>query len=159
MCVGSSQIDVLVVGEFHGASGLKLLLMLVILNGATKLIPASFALFLDSTLRERSNCCLSDKTMATFPTHNGRSWSRPMPSNWNLFWSCPAMYVASLLGRACYGRVNSIKVEFVIFSITWILIFITSMCLDRLRSRVSTTEIEREKDLIRSFIRKNFVKN
>ena len=76
-----------------------------------------------------------------------------MPSDWRIFWWHPALYLSSLAVRVWYGNVESIETEFLIFSIGWVAAFFISIGIDRALSRVSTAEIERERDMIRRFIR------
>ena len=76
-----------------------------------------------------------------------------MPSNWKMFWSYPIIYLSGLLVKAWYGIIQPIENEFFVLSIGWVLIFLISILLDRLFSRISTSEMEQEKEVIRRFVR------
>jgi hypothetical protein len=75
-----------------------------------------------------------------------------MPSNWKVFEFYPIAFASQMLVRACYGKIYAVETEFLLFSIGWVLVFFTSIWLDRLFGRVSTGETDREKDVIRRFI-------
>ena len=76
-----------------------------------------------------------------------------MPSNWNMFWSYPVIYVSHILIRAWYGQIYTIEIEFLSFSLGWFLVLFVSILLDRLFGRVSTSKIDQEKEIIRRFIK------
>ena len=76
-----------------------------------------------------------------------------MPSNWTVFWSYPVIYLSGFLARAWYGQLQTAETECIIFAIVWVLIFLTSIWRDRVFGRVSTDEMDQEKEVIRRLIR------